>query len=213
MTAGEAMPRISRILSAVCIGLAFGAVAGDAAIAKPQHGRWSGEVIRAWNEIARSQPFGNPIRFSRVLAIMHAAQHDAVNGAEPRYETYASRLSDPSADAEAAAAATAHTVLVSFFPANQGSLDAELAESLASVPDGPDESTGVALGQAVGRLLLDLREDDGFDIADPFTRHRARGSGSQPLPRWRRCSKPSTRTSPRSRSATAASSCPTRRLT
>jgi hypothetical protein len=158
------MPRISRILSAVCIGLAFGAVAGDAAIAKPQHGRWSGEVIRAWNEIARSQPFGNPIRFSRVLAIMHAAQHDAVNGAEPRYETYASRLSDPSADAEAAAAAAAHTVLVSFFPANQGSLDAELAESLASVPDGPDESTGVALGQAVGRLLLDLREDDGFDM-------------------------------------------------
>ena len=75
------MPRISRILSTACIGLVLAAVAGDAAIAKPQHGRRSGEVIRAWNEIARSQAFGNPVRFSRVLAIMHAAQHDAVNGA------------------------------------------------------------------------------------------------------------------------------------
>jgi VCPO second helical-bundle domain len=162
------MPRISRILAISSIGVAFVAVAADAALANPQHGRRSGEVIRAWNEIARSQAFGNPIRFSRVLAIMHAAQHDAVNGAEPRYETYASLLSDPSADAEAAAAAAAHTVLLFFFPASQGSLDTELAESLASVPDGPGESAGVALGQAVGRLLLDSRANDGFDVPEAF---------------------------------------------
>jgi VCPO second helical-bundle domain len=163
------MPRLSRILSTTCIGLVLAAVAGDAAIAKPQHGRRSGEVIRAWNEIARSQAFGNSIRFSRVLAIMHAAQHDAVNGTEPRYESYASSLSDRKADAEAAAAAAAHRVLVSFFPANQASLDAALVESLASVPDGPAESAGVALGQAVGQLLLDFRANDGFAVPDPFS--------------------------------------------
>ena len=168
MTRGEAAPGIGRILSTACIGLVLAAVAGDAASAKPQYGRRSGEVIRAWSEIARSQAFGNPVRLSRVLAIMHAAQHDAVNGAEPRYETYASRLSDRRADAEAAAAAAAHRVLVSFFPANQGSLDAELVDSLASVPDGPAESAGVALGQAVGQLLLDVRANDGFDVPDPF---------------------------------------------
>jgi VCPO second helical-bundle domain len=159
---------MSRILSTACIGFVLAGVAGDAAIAKPQHGRRSGEVIRAWNEIARSQAFGNAVRFSRVLAIMHAAQHDAVNGAEPRYESYASSLSDRKADAEAAAAAAAHRVLVSFFPANQASLDAALVESLASVPDGPAESAGVALGQAVGQLLLDFRANDGFDVPDPF---------------------------------------------
>ena len=162
------MHRIGRILSTACIGLVLAAVAGDAAIAKPQHGRRSGEVIRAWSEIARSQAFGNPIMLSRVLAIMHAAQHDAVNGAEPRYETYASRLSDRKADAEAAAAAAAHRVLVSFFPANQAALDAALVDSLASIPDGPAESAGVALGQAVGQLLLDVRANDGFDVPDPF---------------------------------------------
>ena len=117
----------------------------------------SGEVIRAWNEIARAQAFGNPVRLSRILAIMHAAQHDAVNGAEPRYETYASPLPDRKADAEAAAAAAAHRVLVSFFPANQAALDAELSASLASVPDGPAEHAGVALGRAVGHAVLDIR--------------------------------------------------------
>ncbi len=162
------MHRIGRILSTACIGLVLAAVAGDAAIAKPQHGRRSGEVVRAWSEIARSQAFGNPVMLSRVLAIMHAAQHDAVNGAEPRYETYASRLSDRKADAEAAAAAAAHRVLVSFFPANQASLDAALVDSLTSISDGPAEIAGVALGQAVGQLLLDVRANDGFDVPDPF---------------------------------------------
>ena len=162
------MPRSSRILSTLCIGLVLAAVAVDAATAKPQHGGRSGEVIRVWNEIARSQAVGNAVRFSRVLAIMHAAQHDAVNGAEPQYETYASRLRDRKADAEAAAAAAAHKVLVSFFPANQASLDAALVASLASIPNGPAESAGVSLGQAVGQLLLDFRSNDGFDVPDPF---------------------------------------------
>ena len=51
------------------------------------HGPTSGEVIRDWNDTARSQAFANPIALARILAIMHAAQHDAVNGAQPRYET------------------------------------------------------------------------------------------------------------------------------
>jgi hypothetical protein len=160
--------RIRRILATACAALVLATTAGNAAVAKPQHSRASGEVIRAWNEIARTQAFGNPIRFSRILAIMHAAQHDAVNGAEPRYETYTSLLTDRKADAEAAAAAAAHRVLVFFFPANQAALDAELSASLAKVPDDPAERAGVALGRAVGRRLLDSRANDGFDGVDPF---------------------------------------------
>ena len=73
---------------------------------------YTGAVVRDWSDTARSQPFENPVRLARILAIMHAAQHDAVNGAQPRYETYASTLRNPRADAEAAAAAAAHEVLV-----------------------------------------------------------------------------------------------------
>jgi len=129
----------------------------------------SGEVIRTWNETARTQAFGNGARLSRILAIMHAAQHDAVNGADPLYRTYASTLSDPNADTEAAAAAAAHTVLFAFFPANQAALDAQLATSLAGIADGPAEAAGVALGRAVGRRILDFRANDGFNVPDPFT--------------------------------------------
>ena len=129
----------------------------------------SGLVIRTWSQIAWARPFGNPLRLARILAIMHAAQHDAVNStACPRYETYASTLSDPGADPEAAAAAAAHRVLSFFFPADEAMLDAELASSLASIPDGPAQEAGVALGAAVGQQVLDARENDGYDTVDPF---------------------------------------------
>ena len=162
------MPRIARIVSTACIGLVLAAVAADAAIAKPQHSRRSGEVIRAWNEIARAQAFGNPIRFSRILAIMHAAQHDAVNGAEPRYETYASPLSDRKADAEAAAAAAAHRVLVSSSRRTRQPWTPSSRTRSRAFPTAPPRRAGVALGQAVGQRLLDFRANDGFDVPDPF---------------------------------------------
>jgi hypothetical protein len=129
----------------------------------------SGEVVRDWNDTARSQPFENSLRLARILAILHAAQHDAVNGAQPRYETYVSTLHDPGADAEAAAAAAAHEVLVAFFPANRAALDERLAESLSTVPDGDAEAAGVALGRAVGDAVLEARADDGYSTTDSFS--------------------------------------------
>ncbi len=129
----------------------------------------TGAVVRDWNDTARSQPFENPLRLARILAIMHAAQHDAVNGARPRYETYASTLRDRRADAEAAAAAAAHEVLVAFFPANRAALDERLARSLSAVPDGDAEDAGVALGRAVGDVVLAARANDGYGTADPFS--------------------------------------------
>src|SRR5262245_19059349 len=60
----------------------------------------TGDVIRSWNKIAISQPFGNAVRLSRVLAIVRA-QHDAINGVEPRYTRYAAPLSKPDVDVAA----------------------------------------------------------------------------------------------------------------
>jgi hypothetical protein len=94
--------------------------------------------------------------------------HDAVNGAVPVYETYASWLSDRDADPEAAAAAAAHRALVNLFPANTATFDTQLASSLASIPDGAAKEAGVALGSAVGQLIVDVRVNDGMDLPDPF---------------------------------------------
>ena len=79
-----------------------------------------------------------------------------------------STLPDPSADAAAAAAAAAHKVLVNFFPANQAALDAELANSLSMIPDGPAKTAGVALGAAIGQEASDARINDGFSSVEPF---------------------------------------------
>ena len=130
----------------------------------------SGQVVRKWNEICRAQASvaNSNVRNARQLAIMHTAMHDAVNGVEARYERHLSTLSDPSADAEAAAAAAAHKVLVNFFPANQAALDAELANSLSTIPDGPAKTAGVALGAAIGQEAFDARINDGFSSVDPF---------------------------------------------
>ena len=99
----------------------------------------SAHVIPAWYAAARTAP-ATPVQLSRVLAMVHAAMHDAVNGAEPRYETYASDLIDVRAHPEAAAAGAAHRVLSGLFPALQASWDAALAESLSTIPDGRTEA-------------------------------------------------------------------------
>lgn len=143
-------------------GLVAGAL--PSALAGPQS---SPQVVSAWYATARTAP-ATPVQLSRVLAMVHAAMHDAVNGADPRYETYASELTAPAAHPEAAAAAAAHRVLVGLFPANQASWDAALATSLATIPDGPPKVAGVQLGAAVGQVILDLRADDGWNGVDPF---------------------------------------------
>ena len=127
----------------------------------------SAHVIPAWYATARTAP-ATPVQLSRVLAMVHAAMHDAVNGAEPRYETYASDLTDSRAHAEAAAAAAAHRVLSGMFPALGDSWDAALEYSLSTIPDGRAEARGVQLGAAVGQLILGVRADDGWNGMDPF---------------------------------------------
>jgi hypothetical protein len=117
--------------------------------------------------LAAAQPT-NPVRQSRVLAMVHAAMHDAVNSAVPVYQTYASWLTDRQANPEAAAAAAAHRVLVNLFPGNLAAFDAQLASSLASIPDGTSKEAGVALGSVVGQFIVDFRANDGMDLPDPF---------------------------------------------
>jgi hypothetical protein len=122
------------------------------------------DVVTDWNAIAMSTAAagGGPPQQGRVAAIVHAAVFDAVNGIEPRYTVYA--VSPPvtyPASTEAAAAAAAHGVLVKLFPAAKPSLDAQLAASLAQVPDGDAKQNGVAVGQFVAAEMVALRSNDG----------------------------------------------------
>jgi hypothetical protein len=130
--------------------------------------RRSNEVILHWSEVAfdaltAHDGYGNPMVATRVYAMMHAAQHDAINAVDPVYESYAFHGRDAGADPVAAAAAAAHGVLAELFPAQRATLDAALAEALGTVPHGAAESAGVALGAQAAAAVVALRRNDGSD--------------------------------------------------
>jgi hypothetical protein len=103
------------------------------------------------------------IHATRSFAIMHAAIYDAVNAIDRSHKPYLVRLARPQRDAspEAAADAAAHEVLVALYPALKTTLDAELQQSLAQIPDGEEKAAGIYIGQTVADRILALRGTDG----------------------------------------------------
>lgn len=121
-------------------------------------------AVLAWNEVALAAIRASstpPPRASRALAITHIAVHDAVAAIDRLYAPYESRLlASPTTSREAAVASAAHRALIALFPTQTATFDAALATSLAAVPDGPDETAGVALGiQAADAILADRAND------------------------------------------------------
>ena len=67
--------------------------------------------------------------------------------------------------AEAAAIQAAYRVLSTYFPASASTLDAERANSLASIPDGQAKTDGIATGEAAALAMIALRANDGSSPA------------------------------------------------
>ena len=84
-------------------------------------------------------------------SFMSLAVHDAAREAQ-RSGTRA---------AAAAVATAAHDVLSEYFPASRARLDADLAASLARVPDGRKEAEGVRVGEAAAGRMIASRVGDG----------------------------------------------------
>jgi len=107
---------------------------------------------------------------TRSFAIMHAAIYDAVNAIDRTHEPYLVRLRgvSRSASQEAAANSAAHEVLAALYPAFQPTLDAQLKQSLALIPDGADKTEGILVGKTVADQILAVRSNDGSN-AQPVT--------------------------------------------
>lgn len=108
---------------------------------------------------------GGVTRASRAAAIVHAAIHDAVNGADRRYTPYLVQDRAPAGASPAAAAAgAAHATLVGLYPSQRtqgANLDARLAEYLGTLPADDGRDLGARFGAAVGHALLLARQNDG----------------------------------------------------
>src|SRR5579859_3682942 len=154
------MFRISAMLALSCALLQVGQLANAATDEEQNPGQQLNAVIE-WNRtllaIVRT-PGAQPttIHSTRNFAILHAAIYDAVNNIEPKFSPYLVRLPDVprSASKIAAADQAAHDVLVFLYPGFQASLDMELQQDLAQLPDNERTVDGIAVGQAVASQIL-----------------------------------------------------------
>ena len=108
---------------------------------------------------------------TRSFAIMHGAIYDAVNAIARTHKPYLVRLSGTSgfASQDAAAASAAHEVLVALYPKFQATLDQQLQQSLALIPDSVDKTEGINIGKTVADEILALRSNDGSNASPiPF---------------------------------------------
>ena len=137
------------------------------------------DAVVTWNENAAKAATaaclhisGNGLVEARMYAMVHAAVHDAVNAIDRRSRPYAfrARVNGP-VSADAAVAAAARDTLVSVIPTLPESPECQAsgvaftnglyAAALASIPDGPAKTIGVALGQAAAAAIVALRAEDG----------------------------------------------------
>jgi len=101
------------------------------------------------------------IHTTRSFAIMHAAIYDAVNAIDGTHKPYLVGFSaSPVASQEAAAASAAHEVLVKLYPKFQATVDAQLQQTLAQLPN-RGKAEGVRIGKAIADRILAIRANDG----------------------------------------------------
>jgi hypothetical protein len=125
----------------------------------------SANVVTDWNLITLNATKTGGLNSnlgSRIDAIEAIAVYDAVNSINDFGTPYHFDASPPRpASPEAAAAQAAHDVLVNYFPAQQATLDTELANSLGAIAEGTEKSNGLIVGARAAADIIALRANDG----------------------------------------------------
>jgi hypothetical protein len=122
------------------------------------------DVITQWNEQVFA--LGGA---SRTLAMVQVAMFDAINAIQPRYQPYLQLPAAPvGALPEAAAASAAYGVLVRLLPGQVAQLNATLALSLASLPDGAAKTSGIQYGDIVASVMYQSRLADNILVPGPI---------------------------------------------
>jgi len=123
------------------------------------------DAVLDWNVIAVNTAVANgqnPYAQARYAAIVQLAVFESVNAITGEYHPYLGTIvAPPGASPEAAAIQAAYRVLSTYFSASAPTLDAERANSLASIPDGQAKTDGIATGQAAALAMIALRANDG----------------------------------------------------
>lgn len=162
---GAHLLRVATVAAAaLAAGVAPPSLAQPAASAQ-KHEMPANAVVH-WNSIADQaltpSQGTNPMAHSRILAILHASIHDALNAIDRRYELYTPGLAAAKhANADAAVAAAAREVLVRLLPEQAALVETAYGRALAGIRDGAAKTAGIATGQAAAWATLNRRQDDG----------------------------------------------------
>jgi len=154
--------------------LAFALVcAASPAAAQGNRAMHDPAAVLNWNQIAaRADLVAMQTNQESMLhmAYVQAAVFDAVDAIDGGYRPYVGHLRAYGAtDADAAVAAAAHQVLVSEYPTQTSTLDADYAVALAAIRDGPAKRRGVSIGRQAAAELLAARASDGYGANVPYT--------------------------------------------
>ena len=136
----------------------------------------TGNVVTDWNVIASTTIVKNGGKAPGAAAVWFSyaslAVYDAVNAITGQYRPFYYYGNAPrNASVDAAAAAAAHRVLVSYFPSQQTGLDAQFAASLSTISagDGRAKDAGVAVGEAAAAAIIAARRNDGLEANVPYS--------------------------------------------
>jgi|KBSSwiStaDraftv2_1062776.scaffolds.fasta_scaffold26638_4 hypothetical protein len=125
----------------------------------------SNKVILDWNTTSlnamEAPNYQHVLAASRLYAMVHIAQYDALNSIKPVYKKYCSTPDDAAAHPVAAASVAAYTVLLYHLPAKKAMLDSQLAKAIDTIVDINAKQKGIALGRQCGNAIIDMRKDDG----------------------------------------------------
>jgi hypothetical protein len=109
-------------------------------------------------------------------AVVQLSVFEAVNAVTGRYPPQRAKLAPaPGASVDAAVAAATRTALSKLMPGQQAAIDADYQALLASVPDGPAKTAGIALGEQAATAIVAICADDGMVAPDSYRPHTAAG--------------------------------------
>jgi len=105
----------------------------------------------------------------RVTAVVQTAVYEAVNAIMKRYPPERVKLdAAPEASVEAAVAAANRATLAALVPVQQAAIDKAYQAALATLPDTPAKTAGIAVGEQAATALLALCANDGFDAPESY---------------------------------------------
>lgn len=126
---------------------------------------WDAVSLNTIVTVGLKPPSSAPIFF----AYVDGAVYDAVNSITREHHGLAVTVDAPRrASVDAAVVASAHDILVHYFPAQAPTLNAAESASLGAIAYSPEKTEGIEVGQAVAAQWIALRANDGLEAPIQF---------------------------------------------